>query len=157
MMTIDCYDATETMTKEQLALVQQILSFAAKEEKLDGTYEISITFVDDKEIQQINATYRDKNAPTDVISFALEEEGEGEIAFERPEGMPVTLGDIIVSVDTLHRQAKEYNHSLERELGFLVVHGFLHLLGYDHMNKEDEIKMFGRQHAILEAYGLSRE
>ena len=67
------------------------------------------------------------------------------------------LGDIIVSVDTLQRQAEEYNHSFERELGFLIIHGFLHLLGYDHMTKEEEKEMFGRQNEILEAFGLKRE
>ncbi len=157
MMTIDCIDTTNTLTDEHETLIRDILSFGAKEEGLTETYEVSVTFVDDAEIQEINATYRDKDAPTDVISFALEEEGEGEVAFERPEGMPVMLGDIIVSIDTLQRQAEEYNHSFERELGFLIVHGFLHLLGYDHMTKEEEKEMFGRQYAILEAFGLKRE
>ncbi len=157
MMTIDCVDTTNTLTDEHETLIRDILSFGAKEEGLMDTYEVSVTFVHDEEIQEINATYRDKDAPTDVISFALEEEGEGEIAFERPEGMPIMLGDIIVSVDTLQRQAEEYNHSFERELGFLIIHGFLHLLGYDHMTKEEEKEMFGRQNEILEAFGLKRE
>jgi len=157
MITIDCVDTTNTLTDEHETLIRDLLSFGAKEEGLTETYEVSVTFVHDEEIQEMNATYRDKDAPTDVISFALEEEGEGEIAFERPEGMPIMLGDIIVSVDTLQRQAEEYNHSFERELGFLIVHGFLHLLGYDHMTKEEEKEMFSRQYAILEAFGLKRE
>ena len=70
--------------------------------------------------------------------------------------MPTVLGDIIISVDTANRQAGDYGHTVDREIGFLALHGFLHLLGYDHMNAEDEAKMFGRQKEILASLGLER-
>ena len=99
--------------------------------------------------------YRDKDKVTDVISFALEED-EPEIDINELD-IPRVLGDIIICTDVAHEQAENYGHSFERELGFLALHGFLHLLGYDHMTDEDEKEMFGRQDAILNAYGLTRE
>ena len=89
--------------------------------------------------------------PTDVISFALEEEEDVVI-----EGMPRMLGDIIISTERTREQAEEYGHSFERELGFLAVHSLLHLLGYDHMNEADERAMFGKQDEILTSFGLTR-
>lgn len=117
--------------------------------------EVSVTIVSNDDIHQINKEYRGKDAPTDVISFALEEEGEGEIEIVGAE-MPPVLGDIIISADRTREQAEEYNHSFKRELGFLAVHGFLHLLGYDHMTKEEEEEMFTKQKELLDAYGLKR-
>jgi probable rRNA maturation factor len=137
-------------------MISELLSHAGKEEGLPGETEVSITFMTDENIQKINADYRGKDVSTDVISFALEELGEGEIAVIAEEGMPTILGDIIISVETAKRQAEQYNHSYSRELGFLALHGFLHLLGYDHMNDEDEKRMIGRQSEILESFGLDR-
>ena len=111
---------------------------------------MSIIIVDNNEIHRINKEYRNIDRETDVISFALE---EGETIDE-----PVkTLGDIYISIDRVYSQAKEYNHSIKRELFFLVTHGFLHLLGYDHMVKEDEEVMFGKQEELLSNYGVIRE
>ena len=110
---------------------------------------ISIIIVDNDYIHKINKEYRGIDRETDVISFALE---EGETIDE-----PVkTLGDIYISIDKVYEQAKEYGHSVKRELFFLVTHGFLHLLGYDHMKKEDEEKMFSLQEEILDKYGVKR-
>ena len=110
---------------------------------------ISIIIVDNDYIHKINKEYRGIDRETDVISFALE---EGETIDE-----PVkTLGDIYISIDRVYEQAKEYGHSVKRELFFLVTHGFLHLLGYDHMNKEDEEEMFSLQEEILDKYGVKR-
>jgi len=110
---------------------------------------MSIIIVDNETIHEINKQYRNIDRETDVISFALE---EGETIEE-----PVkTLGDIYISIDKVYEQAKEYNHSIKRELFFLVTHGFLHLLGYDHMVKEDEEKMFSLQEEILDSYGVKR-
>jgi probable rRNA maturation factor len=86
----------------------------------------------------------------------MEEQGEGEVSIVGVD-MPPVLGDIIISVPRASEQAEEYGHSFTRELGFLAVHGLLHLLGYDHMTEEDEKKMFGKQKEILDAYGLKRE
>ena len=110
---------------------------------------MSIIIVDNDYIHKINKEYRNIDRETDVISFALE---EGESIDE-----PVkTLGDIYISIDRVYSQAKEYGHSVKRELFFLVTHGFLHLLGYDHMKKEDEDIMFPLQEKILDSYGVKR-
>ncbi len=99
--------------------------------------------------------------PTDVISFAIEEDNPDEMEIIIPEDadfkMPKNIGDIMISMDKVKEQAEYLGHSEERELGFLVVHGFLHLNGYDHMRAADEKEMFGLQKEILDAYGLKRD
>ncbi len=154
-MQIDTYDKTDSVEADYINLVEELLAIAAKQENIQDNAEVSISFVDNDEIQEINKTYRDKDQPTDVISFALEDEFEGEVEIIGVE-LPRVLGDIIISVDMAKVQAEEYNHSFKRELGFLAVHGFLHLLGYDHMNEADEAKMKQRQEEVLGAYGLER-
>lgn len=154
-LDIDFNDEIGVVKEEECTLVQELLFLAADKENVKEGTEVSITFVDNERIQEINREYRDKDQPTDVISFALEEMGEGEIAIIGEE-IPKVLGDIIISIPRAREQAEEYGHSFARELGFLAVHGFLHLLGYDHMTKEDEEKMFSRQKEILDAYGLER-
>ena len=133
--------------------IDDLLNFAKEQEGITQDAELSVTFVDKEEIQQINKIYRDKDKVTDVISFALEEDEPEITGLE----IPRVLGDIIICTDVAQEQATTYGHSFERELGFLALHGFLHLLGYDHMNEEDEKKMFGRQETILTAYGLTRD
>lgn len=155
ILTIDILDETEQVTVEQQELVTKLLEFAAIQEKVKEGSEVSITFVDNERIHEINKEYRQKDAPTDVISFAMEEMGEGEIEIKGTD-VPAVLGDIIISIDRTKEQADEYGHSYERELGFLAIHGFLHLLGYDHMNEEDEKVMFSRQKELLDQYGLAR-
>lgn len=155
ILTIDILDETEQVTAEQQELVTKLLEFAAIQEKVKEGSEVSITFVDNERIHEINKEYRQKDAPTDVISFAMEEMGEGEIEIKGTD-VPAVLGDIIISIDRTKEQADEYGHSYERELGFLAIHGFLHLLGYDHMNEEDEKVMFSRQKELLDQYGLAR-
>ena len=109
---------------------------------------LSVTLVNNTFIHQLNREYRNVDRPTDVISFAFLDGDE-----QRDEKLhgngPVPLGDIYISVEKAHSQAEEYGHPLERELSFLFVHGLLHLLGYDHMNKEDEAVMFKLQDEIL--------
>ncbi|MFF5993750.1 rRNA maturation RNase YbeY [Lysinibacillus sp. KU-BSD001] len=156
ILNIDFLDETNEVKDEHIALVEKLLQHAAKVENIEEGSEVSITFVTNEAIHEINREYRDKDQPTDVISFALEEMGEGEIQIIG-EGIPRVLGDIIISTDRTREQAEEYGHSFERELGFLAVHGFLHLLGYDHMTEEDEKEMFGKQDEILSSFGLSRE
>ncbi|ADF41361.1 rRNA maturation RNase YbeY [Priestia aryabhattai] len=154
-LVIDFIDETNEVSKEQQKELEQLLEAAAIYENLQEDAEVSVTFVDNDRIQEINHQYRHKNQPTDVISFALEEMGEDEMQIIGDE-MPRVLGDIVISIPKAHEQAEEYNHSFMRELGFLTVHGFLHLLGYDHETSEDEKEMFTRQKDILEQYGLSR-
>lgn len=156
MLTLYFNDDDNTMNQEILDLLSSLLSYAAKAEAVPDNAEVSVTFMSDEEIKEINAEYRGIDKPTDVISFALEEHTEGEMKVYGTLDMPTVLGDIIISVDTAKRQAEEYEHSLNREIGFLALHGFLHLLGYDHLNEDDEKKMFGRQKEILESFGLER-
>ena len=155
ILVIDFIDETNEVSEEQQKELEQLLEAAAIYENLQEDAEVSVTFVDNDRIQEINHQYRHKNQPTDVISFALEEMGEDEMQIIGDE-MPRVLGDIVISIPKAHEQAEEYNHSFMRELGFLTVHGFLHLLGYDHETSEDEKEMFTRQKDILEQYGLSR-
>lgn len=157
MLNIDFLDETNEVKDEHMELVEKLLQHAATVEAIEDGTEVSITFVTNEAIHEINREYRDKDQPTDVISFALEEMGEDEVQIIGGEDMPRVLGDIIISTDRTREQAAEYGHTFERELGFLAVHGFLHLLGYDHMNEEDEKEMFGKQDEILESYGLGRD
>ncbi|KXG11323.1 Endoribonuclease YbeY [Anoxybacillus sp. P3H1B] len=152
---IDWLDETNEVTDEQMEVISKLLNYAADVEQIPDEAEVSISFVDNEQIRMINREYRGKDQPTDVISFALEEMGEGETEIIGLDAPPV-LGDIIISVPKAQEQAKEYGHSFMRELGFLAVHGFLHLLGYDHETEEDEKEMFAKQEQILEQYGLKR-
>lgn len=154
-LEIDLFDEAEELTEGEIMEIEKLLQFAAIKEQVDPGTEVSVTFVSNERIHEINREYRDKDRPTDVISFALEEMGEGEMKVVGAE-IPRVLGDIIISTEKVREQAQEYSHSFMRELGFLAVHGFLHLLGYDHMTDEDEKKMFSRQREILDEYGLTR-
>lgn len=156
-LIMDVNDQTETIGEETIEFIEKLLKHAAEKEGLTKDTEISLTFVTNEEIREINREYRGKDTPTDVISFAMEEQGEGEIEILGEESMPTVLGDIIISIERAKEQAEEYGHSYKRELGFLTVHGFLHLLGYDHMNEEDEKEMFSKQDEILNSFGLRRE
>jgi probable rRNA maturation factor len=135
-------------------LITKVLQKAAEMEDT-GPSEVSVTIVSKERIQEINKEYRQKDSVTDVISFAMEEMGKDETEIIGGDETRF-LGDIIICLDIAKEQAGDYGHSMDREMGFLAVHGFLHLLGYDHMNEEDEKKMFGRQEEILEQYGLKR-
>lgn len=154
-MYIDFHDNTNSVHTDYIDLLTRLLNFASEKEGISQEAEMSVNFVHNKEIQELNRNYRQKDSPTDVISFAMQESVEGEMDIIG-EDMPLTLGDIVISVDKAKEQADDYGHSFERELAFLTVHGFLHLLGYDHMNKSDEEKMFGKQEAILGAFGIER-
>ena len=160
MVAIDMFDETESVSEEHQNLVQEVVTFAANYLKLAENAELSITFVTNERIQEINRDYRGKDQPTDVISFALNDEGDDEFPINLQslgEDFPQNLGDIIISTEKTAEQAEEYGHHFERELGFLALHGFLHLNGYDHMTPEEEKEMFGLQKEILDAYGLKRE
>ncbi len=153
---IDFLDETNEVSEAAVELVGKVIQFAASKEGIEVGSELSVTFVSNERIREINLEYRNKDYATDVISFALEEMGEDEVAIVG-DHLPRVLGDIIISIEKTKEQALEYGHSFDRELGFLALHGFLHLLGYDHMNEADEKEMFSRQTDILEAYGLKRD
>jgi probable rRNA maturation factor len=131
-------------TKSGLKLrtvVHKCCNAVLKSENYANPCEVSVTLVGSKEIRALNRQYRGIDRATDVLSFEMD-------AF--------MLGDIIISLETAENQAKEYGHSLEREIGFLTVHGMLHLLGYDHLNKSDEDIMFAKQEEILQKLGIKR-
>ena len=159
-MDITFIDETEKVSADHIEQVSSVLQFAAHYLDIPEDTELSVTFMDDEGIRVINREYRGKDQPTDVISFALEEEGADElpIIFSEEDEMtlPRNIGDLMISIERAEEQAKDYGHSFERELGFLAVHGFLHLNGYDHMNAADEKEMFDLQKEILNAYGLER-
>ncbi|MBQ9179411.1 MAG: rRNA maturation RNase YbeY [Firmicutes bacterium] len=113
--------------------------------------EISITFVDDEEIRELNAQYRDVDKVTDVLSFPQFESPE-----ELPEEGEIILGDVVLNVEQAKRQAEEYGHSEEREIIYLFVHSLLHLLGYDHMEEDEKAEMRGAEEEIMNKLGLPR-
>ncbi len=135
--------------------LQDGLNAVAKLHDLDDMTEVDITIVDDEEIHQLNRDYRNVDRPTDVLSFALDEDDEDEP--ELLEGQLHLLGDIIISAETATRQAEEFGHGLEREIVYLAVHGLLHLLGYDHMVEEDKVIMRAKEEEALRAINLSEE
>lgn len=134
---------------EELDEVKKVIEYALKEEQVEKVI-FDIIIVDNDYIHQLNKNYRNIDRPTDVISFALEDNDDC-----INENIRV-LGEIYISLDKARQQAKEYNHSLLRELSFLAVHGLLHLLGYDHMTEDEEKIMFEKQERILSSYGISR-
>lgn len=145
-----------------IALLENILQKAGEVEGIESG-EVALTFVDNTRIHELNLEYRGIDRPTDVLSFAMNESGEDELDIiyeveegEALEGVPDVLGDIIISVTRAQEQALEYGHSLERELGFLFVHGFLHLLGYDHQDEVSEAEMMSKQEKVLAQVGLTR-
>ena len=115
--------------------------------------EMSILLCNNAKIHELNKAYRGIDRPTDVLSFALNEGDD----YEGSEEEHRLLGDMIISLERTREQAIEYGHSFEREMGFLAVHGFLHINGYDHYTPEEEAEMFGLQEEILTAYGLTRQ
>lgn len=161
-MDLEIYDNTQDgVPAEQVELVKNVLNYAGKYIDLADNTEMSVTFVNNDEIQKINNDYRGVNRATDVISFAIEDEADDDdfpviMDDELAAEIPQNIGDIFVSIDKVGEQAEFLGHSFERELGFLVVHGFLHLNGYDHMQPEDEAVMFPLQRKILDEYGLTR-
>ncbi len=134
---------------EELEELKEFLYKVCEDEKLDNVI-FNVIIVDDKEIHRINKEYRNIDRPTDVISFALEDDH----SFNRQDIR--VLGDIYISIDHVRSQSKEYGHSFKRELFFLAIHGLLHLLGYDHMKEEDEKVMFAKQEEVLSRYGIKR-
>ena len=133
--------------------VRKVLGKAAELYGLSEGVEVGVTFLDDAAIQELNRDYRDKDRPTDVLSFALNEGDEPEIVDAPEEEL---LGDILISLETTARQAEEYGHTLERELAYLTVHGMLHLLGYDHEEPADQAEMRLEEEAVLAALGIVR-
>lgn len=133
----------------ELDVLKNYVKYVSKKLDIESAI-FNIILVDDEEIQELNKNYRGIDRKTDVITFALED-GDG---FKNPEVR--VLGDIYISIPVAYLQAENYGHSRIREICFLATHGILHLLGYDHMNEEDEKKMFSLQEECLKEYEINR-
>lgn len=140
-------DQTGLLNSEVSKMLDELCEHIGKYLKLDGVFNLSASVVGLDTIHEINKKYRSIDRPTDVISFAYEDvEEKNELGFR-------DLGDILISLDVLKKQAKEFNHKDERELSFLFIHGFLHLLGYDHVKDEKEAEeMYRIQNDILNSF-----
>ena len=147
-MEIGIYNETDKNIDKELEKVHEVLSYGLKKLKQEEVI-FNVIIVDNDYIHNLNKTYRGIDRETDVISFALEDDKTFNLEIR-------VLGDVYISIDKAISQSEEYGHSLLRELCFLAVHGMLHLLGYDHMNKEDEIVMFQLQEEILDEMGIKR-
>ncbi|MDD2489867.1 MAG: rRNA maturation RNase YbeY [Bacilli bacterium] len=148
MNNINFFNKTNTEIKE-LNILKDLINYAVKEEKV-GDVEFSIVFINNDEMKVLNQKYRGVNCTTDVLSFSLNSD------FSHVIPNYCLLGDIYISFEQARMQAELYNHSLLRELAFLMIHGFLHLLGYDHEDAEMEEKMLKRQEVILNEFGIKK-
>ena len=176
-MLVDIIDDQAYLGSGQEKLLHEVIEAAAKYLNLPEGIELDLSIVSNEEIQVLNRDYRGLDKPTDVLSFALTEvtsefdvdfahldlteeaeetEDLEETDFEDEEAIPQHLGDIIISYPRAQEQAQDYVHSLDRELAFLAVHGFLHLNGYDHQTEEEAQEMFKIQEEVLTTYGLTR-
>lgn len=176
-MLVDIIDDQAYLVAGQEKLLHEVIEAAAKYLNLPEGIELDLSIVSNEEIQVLNRDYRGLDKPTDVLSFALTEvtseydvdfahldlteeaeetEDLEETEFEDEEAIPQHLGDIIISYPRAQEQAQDYGHSLDRELAFLAVHGFLHLNGYDHQTEEEAQEMFRIQEEVLTTYGLTR-
>ncbi len=136
-------------------LVRRCCNAALLSEKFPGDAEVSVSFLNNEQIRQLNAEYRGKDAPTDVLSFPL---GENGVYDKNEETGAYTLGDIVISIPKAFEQAELYGHSLNREIGFLTVHSMLHLLGYDHeQGGLEALRMREKEEEIMKSLGLERD
>ena len=164
-MYIEMIDETNQVSEEIKNQTLDILEFAAQKTGKEDK-EMAVTFVTNGRSHELNLKYRDTNRPTDVIS--LEYKPESSLSFDEEDladdpdlaevltEFDAYIGELFISVDKAREQAQEYGHSFEREMGFLAVHGFLHINGYDHYTPQEEKEMFSLQEEILDAYGLKR-
>jgi probable rRNA maturation factor len=136
-------------------LIKRCCNAVLVREKIDFPVEISVSFADNAGIRELNAAYRDRDMPTDVLSFPMGEDGAYDT--NKETGARI-LGDIVISMEQAVEQARLYGHSLERESGFLTVHSMFHLLGYDHERGGIEaLRMREKEEAVLQELGLSRD
>lgn len=164
-MYVEMIDETGQVSDEIKKQTLELLNFAAQKTSKENK-EMAITFVTNERSHELNLEYRDTDRPTDVISleykpempFVFDEEdlAENSDLAEMLDEFDSYIGELFISIDKAKEQAEDYNHSFEREMGFLAVHGFLHINGYDHYTPEEEKEMFTLQEEILVAYGLTR-
>lgn len=150
-LLIDNRQDKHEIRADLIQLLEKAVGACLLYEGWDADYEVSLSLVDNNEIRELNRTYRGKDYSTDVLSFPLIEDDEL-VEFEEK-----LLGDIVISVEKAVEQASEYNHSFEREMGFLVVHSMFHLMGYDHDTEEATKEMRSKEEAVLSSINLIRK
>lgn len=153
---IDLTDEQDKLSPpEDIEKLIELCTIAAlEEEEIADDAEVSVTFVNNEQIRAINSEHRGIDRATDVLSFPM-----GDDCFEvDPDTDAILLGDIVISLERAKEQAEEFGHSYRREVAFLITHSLFHLLGYDHVNSEEEEKvMFAKQEKVLEKLGITRE
>ena len=156
MVQIEYLDIEEQ--KECKKLIEKVIKQCFIEEKLENTnLYICITLTNPENIRKLNKEYRNIDKETDVLSFPIFEKEEIEkIILQKEHIVQDTLGDIVISVKRVEEQAKEYGHSFERELAYMVVHGFYHLMGYDHIEEKDKLEMRPKEEKILQELNITR-
>lgn len=140
--------------KKYIALAEKVIKQCFEEEKLNEKLYTNIILTNPQNIKQINSKYRNIESETDVLSFPMFEKEE----LENLDSMVTqeVLGDIIISIERVESQAKEYEHSFEREFSYMLVHGFYHLMGYDHMNENDKMEMRRKEENVLQKLNIGR-
>jgi len=152
-VVISNMQAKMDITPAMKDIITSVLNETARRLDIGLDCEVSVLLTDDQYIRDLNRQYRAIDAPTDVLSFAMNGGDEPDI-IDDPSGL--LLGDIVISLETAASQAQDFGHSMERELAFLTVHGMLHLLGFDHEQEEDRIKMRKEEESILSCLGFIR-
>lgn len=157
MYQLEYLDLEENKTYEEI--IEKVVKQCFQEEKIeDSKLYVSITLTTPQNIHEINKKYRNVDRETDVLSFPMFEKDELDRKIENREfEYEDVLGDIVISIDRVKEQAKEYGHSFEREFAYMIVHGFYHLMGYDHIKEEDKIKMRPKEEKVLNKLGITRE
>ena len=166
MIYVDNRQNKINITEEEIEGLKKVILHALKEEEVDIPIEVSLVFVDNEEIREINNDTRNIDRETDVLSFPMLDYEDKKVFKDMyknynfdvtyKDGEEVVLGDIVLSLEKALEQSKEYNHSFQREASYLVVHSILHLLGYDHMVEEDKVVMRRREEEILEKLNITR-
>ncbi len=158
---IENEQAAVAVSDDLLELLDKTVKACLASENIKVGCEANILLTDDSSIRSINKQFRQIDKATDVLSFPMADMKDGKLLSETgdydPDEELLLLGDIVISMETAVRQAEQYGHSFERELAFLTAHGIFHLLGYDHMEKDEETVMTSKQEAVLGKLGLKRE
>lgn len=150
------YNNIDELPKEE-KIIKSVVEKVLVEEKVVTDVDVYITLTNNEEIHKINLEYRNVDRPTDVLSFPMYERDEiADLKNDTQDEIEKILGDIIVSIEKVKEQAEEYGHSFERELAYLITHGMLHLLGYDHIEEDEKSVMRGREEEILAMLNFSR-
>ena len=157
VVEISFLDLEEKNNLQEFA--ENVIKTCFKQEKIDNlNFYMSVTLTTPEQIHRLNKKYRDVDRPTDVLSFPMFEKEELDyiIANKIKNVVPEVLGDIVISVEKVEEQAKEYGHSFEREFAYMLVHGFYHIMGYDHIKEEDKVIMRAKEEVVLEILKQTR-